>query len=187
VRLLPPTASKTSAQRLWAIAGRALADGAKTLKPALTRSERDDLESYLLLSGLRSVTLYDETKDAGTGTVPLDVRFGRFAYMRMRLAVIDWLRANRRADRNGKLRPVTVQVDPFVEALDDSSVPSRGAAFSDDPLVVEDDGMDRLQSHSTVDRWRRANRWLGAPSTTEFVVFAANWVSDMILWEEEAA
>ena len=59
---------------------------------SLLPEERNDARSTLVVAGLRAALKYDAALDAGTGSVPLEVRFGRFAYLRMRQALIDWER-----------------------------------------------------------------------------------------------
>lgn len=114
---LPPKNGRTPADRLFAIAGKALADGSPRIEhrlhTTLTPDERYDAHSHLTLVGLKCVTAYDPAKDNGTGTIPQDVRFGRFAYLRMRLALIDWERK-----QYGDRRPGRTRHPDFVDLSD---------------------------------------------------------------------
>lgn len=94
---LPTHNGRTPAERLQAIAGKALTDGLPRiqtrLNTTLTPHEREDAHHYLIIAGLNATRTYNPNLDKGTTTgIPQDIRFGRFAYLRMRLALIDWER-----------------------------------------------------------------------------------------------
>lgn len=94
---LPPKNGRTPAERLQAIAGKALNDGIprieRRLNTTLTTDERNDAHSHLTLTGIKAALTYRPELDQGTtNNIPTDTRFGRFAYLRMRLALIDWER-----------------------------------------------------------------------------------------------
>ena len=181
--LLPPRNGRSSVQRLFALAGKAMADGQRNLRPKLRADEREELEAQLLLVGVRCVGIYDETLDRGTGSVPLEVRFGRFAYLRMRLAVVDWLRENRGYSRAGRARPpVEVSVNGFLDGR--KTTDGAFASADTDPFLEDADLQERIVSSHAVARWRRAAEKMGM-SSTEWLVELANVQADIVLMEEE--
>ena len=84
---------------------------------SLLPEERNDARSTLVVAGLRAALKYDAALDAGTGSVPLEVRFGRFAYLRMRQALIDWERKTFGDRRPGRTKHPKEFV-PFSDKLD---------------------------------------------------------------------
>ena len=92
--LLPERDGRTSAERLQAIAWRAVNDGTPRLEARLharlSVEECEDAHSVLVIVGLRCVATYEPGRDRGTdGDLPLDRLFGRFAYLRVRLRLVD--------------------------------------------------------------------------------------------------
>lgn len=164
-RLLPPTEKRSSVDRLDAIAGRAYTDGSRTVKPRLRKHEAEDCRAHLIETGLRAVLVYDEELDR-SDTVPLEVRFGRFAYLRMRRALVDWVRKNR-TDLRVANPVVEFQTDP-----DDL-----------DEVVGEFDFVERLVAARRVERWVEAAT-RGGLSTTEWLVGLADAAADLELMEE---
>jgi len=178
---LPATKEKTSTERLMAIAGRALADGTKDLRPKLKSHEREDLEAHLYEVGVRCVYQYDPDLDTGTGTVRKDVRFGRFAYVRMRHRLTDWLRDNRGDFRPGRHwkrvledpsshRADFIGPEPIGKDADDGDV--RPA------LLVEPDFVDDLASRGVVSHWSEVAARSGM-STTEWAIDRLNTMADI--------
>lgn len=108
---LPAREGRSSAERVQAITGRAWANGLPRIETHLGRplyaDERDDSKSACMLAAVRAAVTYDETRDVGTAKgIPIDIRFGRFAYLKASLALIDWDRktfGDRRPGRTRKL------------------------------------------------------------------------------------
>jgi hypothetical protein len=149
---LPPTPQRTSADRLRAIAGKALKDGTPRiehrLRAQLTPDERYDAHSYLTLTGLKCTRTYDPTLDRGTGSVPQEVRFGRFAYVRMRLALIDWERKQFGDRRPGRTRhpDMTTLHDLYIDEELDAS-----PDISIEDLTASRDQAARWQAQAQAD------------------------------------
>lgn len=167
---LPATRDKTSTERLMAIAGRAMADGTKDVRPKLKAQEREDLEAHLYEVGVRCVYQYDPALDTGTGTVRKDVRFGRFVYVRMRQRLTDWLRTNRGDFRPGRQWKRVLE-DPSSDILDNLTDELQAK-------VVEPDFADDLASRSTVSHWSEVAARSGM-STTEWAIDRLNTMADI--------
>lgn len=159
---LPAQKGRTPADRLFAIAGKALKDGAprieQRIQTKLLPDERYDAHSHLTLIGLKCVQAYNPDLDRGTGTVPIDIRFGRFAYLRMRLALIDWERKHLGDQRPGRTRHP-------------SFVPLTGRASGEeiDPDYDTADGLDvhdHIASRDQAERWKAQAASEGLTLTT---------------------
>jgi hypothetical protein len=144
-RLLPPQRGKSSTERLMGIAGKALDDGSRALKPPLSPQEREDAHQHLLEVGVKSIDRYDPSRDRGHLTVPLDERFGGYAYFRMRFGLVDWLRANR-GDRR-RVTQMSVEPSSHLEGL-------GGDEQSPWSALVEEDFSGRVASHLKVERYK---------------------------------
>lgn len=173
--LLPATQHRSSPERLVAIAGRALADGTRSLRPKLKPFEKEDLESHLYEVGVECVTKYDPSRDNGSLTVPLDRRFSSFAYIRMRMRTVDWLRVNR-----GYTRPGRARVEEIPSGNMSADDPAGG-----DPLR-EPDFSDRLVSRTVVEKWRVVAT-ASQMTMTEWAVDRLNMIADWeAAWAEAA-
>jgi hypothetical protein len=188
--LLPPEKGRSSTERLMALAGRALADGTRTVRPKLKPPEREDLESHLFEVGVRCVTVYDPSLDSGTGSVPLDRRFASFCYIRMRMRLVDWLRENRGDTRPGRSRieeepsSHSVLADPDRQANDPAH--DDGVVSGAHPELVEEDFVERLVSRTTVERWSVLASSAGM-TMTDWAVDRLNAVADMeSSWDDAA-
>jgi hypothetical protein len=169
--VLPPRDGNSSEARLQMLAARALAEGAKKVKPRLSQDEADDLRSHLVEVGLQSVLSYDDFRDRGAGRLRLDTRFGAYAYIRMRRGVIDWLRSNRTDSRTRRQSDVTV----------DPSLLSEGELA--EVFLADLDFADDFVSRTEGERFRSAARKAGYSTTTEFAIDACSIVSDIVLGE----
>jgi len=152
--LLPDQPGRTSAERLQAITGKAFVDALPRIETRLTRAlsddERADLKASLIVSGIECVERYDEARDRGTGTVPVDVRFGRFVYLRSRLKAIDWERKQFGDRRPGRTRP-----------------PTEFARYDDEAEVEHEVSLDEVAaSRLQVETWTRAASFAGVPVGT---------------------
>ena len=148
---LPHKNGRTPAERIRALAGKALQDGSTRIEARLHRpllpEERVDAHSTLVLSGLKSANTYNPNLDQGTGTLPTDILFGRFAYLRMRTALIDWERKT-----FGDRRPGRTPHPNFVSILGTQSGELIDAYDQPDHLNLEDLTANRDQTQ----RWQAA-------------------------------
>jgi hypothetical protein len=158
-RYLPERDGRTPGERLQAIAGRAFIDGCprieRRLHTTLLPEERHDARSTLVYVGLKCALTYDSTLDRGTGVVPLEIRFGRFAYMRMRLALIDWERKT-----FGDRRPGRTRHPEMLELVDYNDELDAGAG-----LGLEELNANRAQ----LAQWVRASGYEGKTLSTWIV------------------
>jgi hypothetical protein len=153
---LPDKEGRSPAERLQAIAGRALTDGTlrieRRLHTKLLPEERNDARATLVYAGLRCALVYDPTLDKGTGSVPLDVRFGRFAYLRMRLALIDWERKTFGDRRPGRTR------HPEIHELVD---------YNDELDAASSSALEELHANrAQVEAWSRCSAFEGKNLST---------------------
>lgn len=163
-RYLPGRDKRTPPDRLKAIAGKALHDGRKKLPP-LTDAQAEDAYSHLLETGLRALTEYNPDLDQNPD-VALDVRFGRFAYLRMRQRLIDWHRKHIHDPRPGKSDRRTVSLGHAIVSTHRSK---RGAGEARNDHDLPDPGPDFTElvaSADRIERWNAAATLLGFDVTT---------------------
>lgn len=167
-RYLPPKNDRTPAERLYAIAGRALADARRHV-PELTPAQAEDALGQLLQVGIEAASEYDPAKDNGTTAgVPIDIRFGRFAYLRMRQRFIDWHRREIHDPRPGKSDRRTVPLGHAIRGHHRSSRGPGGIHNDHDVPDMAPEFTDLVASQDRIQRWNQAATHLGFDLT--------NWI-----------
>lgn len=151
-QLLPPKNGRMPADRLRAIAGKALADARRTV-PELTTEQAEDAFAQMLEAGTDAALRYDPAKDKGAPNTPLDIRFGAFAYYRMRQRFTDWYRKNIHDSRPGRSDRRTVSLE---------SLTVTEQAHTHDPYEATDDRTDD-EAERSYQHWAHAASVLSTP------------------------
>ena len=157
---LPATATRSSGERLQALAGKAFVDGAPRIETRLRKQllpeERNDARGTLVVAGLRAAVRYDPSLDRGTSTLSLEVCFGRFAYLRMRQALIDWERMTFGDRRPGRAKHPRELV-PLSDELDAATSTALEDVYAD---------------HDQVEAWVARSTFEGKPLNV--------WITDTL-------
>lgn len=177
-----------TAERLLALARKAVEDGLEQWQIPRDAIDVDDAYGHATAAGLDAAERYDESRDAGARRLPRDVRFRQFAYLRMRLRLIDWLRKNYGYTRNGTNGRVLLapdvwepQTGPRVRAVQAADGELLAGAWASLP-VDEFDPADALASRRRIARWQAAAELLGV-EVTELALLLLDDATENVLRE----